>query len=191
MGIRICLCLTLALATCGIVLIPSRANAQQASGYGYAFAGPAAANIGLHSVAGNAGGGGDLWLGGGISFGGESGSWGFRLSNSVTSCCRASARSATAKLVSVNASRHFVRSDSETKWRPFITGGLSVVASGEAFGLFNAGGGAERWISPTRGHPPGNSRSVPACSEPLGDAGVPSRRSLPLTKRRTGHGPAL
>ena len=51
----------------------------------------------------------------------------------------------------MNASRHFVRSDSETKWRPFVTGGLSVVASGEAFGLFNAGGGAERWISPHAG----------------------------------------
>jgi len=151
MGIRICLCLTLALATCGIALIPSPANAQQASGYGYAFAGPAAVNIGLHSVAGNAGGGGELWLGGGISVGGELGIVHVPAVEQRTSCCGASAPSATARLVSVNGSRHFVRSDSETKWRPFITGGLSVLASGEAFGLFNAGGGAERWISPHAG----------------------------------------
>ena len=62
-----------------------------------------------------------------------------------------SASSATDRLVSVNASRHFVRSDSETKWRLFITGGLSVLGSREALVLFNAGGGAERWISPHAG----------------------------------------
>ena len=150
MGMRSCLCVCL-LATCGIVLIPSRANAQQASGYGYAFAGPAAVNIGLHSVAVNVGGGGELWLGGGMSFGAELEMVYFPAVEERTSCCSASASSATAALVSVNASRHFVRSDSEPTWRPFITGGLSVLGSREAFSLLNAGGGAERWISPHAG----------------------------------------
>jgi len=152
MGMRICLCLILTLATCGIVLIPSRANAQQASGYGYAFAAPAAvSDIGIRSVAVNAGGGGERWLGGGISIGGELGIVYFPAVEERTSCCIARASSATAVLVSVNASRHFVRSNPDAKWRPFITGGLSVMAGGEAVGLFNAGGGLERWISPHSG----------------------------------------
>jgi hypothetical protein len=147
MGMRVDLC-TFMLACFGSALIPAQAAAQQASGYGYAFAGPAAvSNIGIRSVAVNAGGGGELWLGGGLSFGGELGVLTFPAVEQRTSCCGNSARSASGLLLSANASRHFGSSDGETKWRPFMTGGLSVVAGGGAIGLFNAGGGAERWIS--------------------------------------------
>jgi hypothetical protein len=139
----------MALACFPVVLIPARANAQQASGYGYAFAGPAAvSNIGIRSVAVNAGGGGELWLGGGISFGGELGLLNFPAVERRSACCVDYASSANGLLLSANAFRHF---GNGAKWRPFITGGLSVVSGGEAIGLFNAGGGVERWISPHTG----------------------------------------
>ena len=150
MGMRIHFCTAL-LAGVGILSIPAKADAQQqVLGYGYGFAGPAAvSNVGIRSVAVNAGGGGELWLGGGLSVGGELGILNFPAVEQRTSCCVDSASSATEMLFSVNASRHFGSSDGETKWRPFITGGLSVVP-GEV-GLLNAGGGAERWISPHAG----------------------------------------
>lgn len=151
MRMRIGLWSIVALTTCGIVS-PSRANAQTVPGYGYAFAGPAAvSNIGVRAVALNIGGGGEVWVGGGVSVGGELGLVSFPAVEQRTSCCVVSASSATALLVSANASRHFVRSVGPAQWRPFITGGISVVAGGEAVGLFNAGGGAERWISPHAG----------------------------------------
>jgi hypothetical protein len=131
MRMRSRLCSILALATCGIVS-PSRANAQQASEYAYAFVGPAAvSNIGIRAVALNAGGGGELWSGDWISFGGELGTLYLPAIEQRSSCCAVSAPSAAAMLVSVNASRHFMRSHGDAKWQPFITGGASVVAGGE------------------------------------------------------------
>jgi len=134
------------LAGIGLISVPSSAKAQSPA-FGYAYVSPMlASNIGFRSSAIAAGAGGELWAGGGISLGGELGVVSFPAVEQRTGCCSgSSASAASSALISGNASRHF-GSERDMKWRPFVTGGLSVVP-GET-GLFNAGGGVDRWIGP-------------------------------------------
>jgi len=133
------------LAGIGLISAPSSAKAQPPA-FGYAYVSPMlVSNIGIRSSAIGAGAGGELWAGGGISLGGELGVVSFPAVERIGCCSGASASSTSAPIVSGNASRHF-GSEHGMKWRPFVTGGLSVVPGEVA--LFNAGGGVDRWMSP-------------------------------------------
>jgi len=134
------------LAGIGFISVPVSAKAQPPA-FGYVYVSPmAASNIGIRSFALGAGVGGELWAGGGISLGGELGVVHFPAVEQRSGCCSFdSASSGSGLLVSANASRHF-GSEHAMKWRPFATGGLSFEPG--AIGMFNAGVGVDRWISP-------------------------------------------
>jgi hypothetical protein len=133
------------LAGIGLATTPSMARAQQA--IGYAYAGPMDASIRLRSEAWNVGGGGEWGIGNKLSVGGELSYLNLPGGERRTEWGGESEPPANVLLVSTNASWHF-RGSSRSSWRPFVTGGLSAMPG---LGLFNAGVGVDRWISPHAG----------------------------------------
>jgi hypothetical protein len=134
-----------ALTGIGLAATASMARAQQA--IGYAFAGPMAASFRLRSASWNAGGGGEWSLGDKMSIGGELSVLIFPSGERRTEWGGDSQPAVNAFLVSANVSRYF-RGSNHSSWRPFVTGGISRMPG---LGLFNAGGGVDRWIGPHTG----------------------------------------
>jgi hypothetical protein len=115
---------------------------------GYAFVGPVAVtNLGDRNVAWNVGGGAETRVRNATSIGGEIGYLNFPSIETHSACCAGSMPMAEALLLSVNVARQFSSFGSGAGWRPFATGGLSFLLGGESIGLFNVGGGADRWVT--------------------------------------------
>ena len=129
----------------GLAATPSMARAQQP--IGYAYGGPMDASMRLRSAAWNVGGGGEWGIGHKWSVGGELSYLNLPGGERRTQWGGESQPPANVLLVSANASRHFGGS-SRSSWRPFVTGGVSAMPG---LGLFNAGAGVDRWISPHAG----------------------------------------
>jgi hypothetical protein len=105
------------------------------------------ASFRLHSGAWNTGGGGEWSIGNKMSVGGELSLLSLPGGERRTEWGGESQPAFKTLLVSANASRRF-RGSGHSSWRPFVTGGISAMPG---LGLFNAGGGVDRWISPHTG----------------------------------------
>jgi hypothetical protein len=111
----------------------------------------AVSNIGYRTLAWNAGGGGETWIGDGTSVGGEIGHLYFPPVERNGPGYHSLMPPVDGLLLSLNGSKHFPGSDARAGWRPFITGGFSLLWGGESFGFLNAGGGVDRWVTPHSG----------------------------------------
>jgi hypothetical protein len=133
------------LAALAMTMTASLARAQ---GFGYMFAGPMAVNdIGDRTTARTVGGGGEAWIGTNISVGGEVGYLYFPPTKIIGVGYSGSMPAWEGLMLSVNGSRHFRHRDNRSGWLPFVTGGISFLLGGEPVGLFNAGGGVDRWMT--------------------------------------------
>ena len=130
------------LLTMGIATIPATSQAQQTA-FGYALAGPTS-GIGDRPLGWTLGGGGEVITGWkGTTVGLEvAGLW-----DPAVETAGRFRPPITSRLFSANVSHHFYRSPGLGKWEPFLTGGLSIIASGDV-GVpgFNVGGGVQRWF---------------------------------------------
>ena len=141
------LALMLLLTMGGIAAFPATSQAQETA-FGYAFAGPTS-GIGDRPLAWTIGGGGEMVTGWrGTTIGLEAGGVWFPALETDAPF----GHSVTAKLFSLNVSRHFGRSPGLGRWEPFLTGGMFIAASGDAAqGGFTIGGGVDRWFTPHAG----------------------------------------
>jgi hypothetical protein len=127
----------------GIAASPAILQAQETA-FGYAFAGPTS-GIDDRPLAWTIGGGGEMITGWrGTSVGLEAGVlWSPALETDGRF-----PQSITDRLFSVNVSRHFHKSPGFGQWEPFLTGGMFIVAGGDAAqGGFTIGGGVHRWFT--------------------------------------------
>jgi hypothetical protein len=133
----------------GFAATPATTSAQA---FGYAFGGPVGvSNMGIRdsTTAWHVGGGGEILIRGGLSFGGELGSFYFPSVETTSGCCHQSRTAAVqAGLFSLNHSYHFGGPNRATRgMRPFVTGGFSFLLDADvAMPLWNVGGGMDWWL---------------------------------------------
>jgi hypothetical protein len=131
------------LLTIGIAAIPATSQAQ-GTAVGYAFGGPSWLTVDERQ-AWMVGGGGEMVTGWkGTTMGLEAARVWFPAVETDGRFRRAS----TATIVSLNVSRHLRQPAGAARWQPFLTGGASIVAGGDAAqGGFTIGGGVDRWFT--------------------------------------------
>jgi hypothetical protein len=129
--------------TLGIATMPAFVQAQE-SAVGFAFTGPIWDGVDWRQ-AWTVGGGGEMvtgWKGTTIGLD-AAGLWfhGFETDGRFR-------HPITARVVSLDMSRHFHPSSSFGRWQPFLTGGVLIVASGDVGqGGFTIGAGVDRWFT--------------------------------------------
>jgi hypothetical protein len=146
---RACSLVVAAFTAIGIISIPVKAGAQELV-LRHAFAGPAIDTNSWGLAGWSAGGGIERWVGHATNIGGDC-EYLFHPASErhVGGCCISSEPAYSLLLLSVNGSHYFARSKSAATWQPFVIGGIGIVATTGAWGpLLNAGGGADRWITP-------------------------------------------
>jgi len=124
----------------GIAAVPADAKAQ-GTALGYVFTGSTWESVNERQ-AWAIGGGGEMVTGWkGTTIGLEAAHLWFPVDDWFR-------RPATANGVSVDMSRHFRQSSGAGRWQPFLTGGVFIVASGDAGnGGLTIGGGVDRWFT--------------------------------------------
>lgn len=119
-----------------LILVPGLASAQNADRarqWGYVFVAPGrGSNVAILHF----GGGGEGLVYKELAVGGEIGYF-----------APTKALNDGLAIISANASYHYLGSDPERKFVPFITGGYTLGFRGLAASSFNVGGGAQYWLS--------------------------------------------
>jgi hypothetical protein len=112
----------------------AKAQSEERRGWGYGFAAPGGA---FNSVTLQFGGGGEGVLHKGFGVGAE-----FSYLGPVDQFGEGF------KVLSTNSSYHFVASDPDQKWVPFVTGGYSAgFRNGRTENMVNFGGGVNYWFA--------------------------------------------